>query len=107
MPPQVNAGTETLEPRNGAPPALSGGYRIRWFPGFSALPEPYRGLLEADIKRVGLFREPEWFEHLMRYFFDDGDELRLYGVEEAGSGPSAGAKSSAPSATRRITPPRR
>jgi hypothetical protein len=47
---------------------------------------PYRDLLASEIKRDGLFREPEWFEHLMRNYFNEHDELRLYGVEDTGSG---------------------
>lgn len=65
---------------------MSQTYRIRQFPSFSDLPAPYLTLLEGEIERMGLFREPEWFGHLMRHFFAEDHEFRLYGVEEADSG---------------------
>lgn len=61
-------------------------FRIRLLPGFSDLPGPYRSLLDGEIERLGIFREPEWFEYLLQNFFADSDELRLYAVEEADSG---------------------
>ena len=60
-------------------------YRIRRFPDFASLPPAYRTLLQGETERLGLFRDPEWFEHLMQHFFE-GDELRLFGVEEAEGG---------------------
>ncbi len=61
-------------------------YRIRLFLSFSDLPSPYRMLLDSEIDRLGFFRKPEWFEHLMQHFFHETDEFRLYGVEETESG---------------------
>ncbi len=65
---------------------MSPPFRIRRFPGFSVLPDPYRRLLEGEIERNGIFRDPEWFEHLLSHFFHETDQFRLYGVEEAASG---------------------
>lgn len=61
-------------------------YRIRHFPAFEDLPEPYRALLDGEIQRQGLFRHPEWFAYLMRNHYDDTDEFRIYGVETADTG---------------------
>jgi Acetyltransferase (GNAT) domain len=74
------------KPRSYRGHTLNQKYRIRQFRSFSDPPAPYLALLECEIKRQGVFREPEWFEHLMRNFFDPGDEFCLYGLEEAGSG---------------------
>lgn len=74
------------KPRSYRGHTLNQKYRIRQFRSFSDLPAPYRSLHEAEIERLGLFREPEWFEHLMQNFFDASDEFRLYGVEDADSG---------------------
>ena len=60
-------------------------YVIHWYPTFNALPARCRGLLQAEIDRLGLYREPEWFEHLMRHYFDEDVEMRLYCVEDAES----------------------
>ncbi|HTO50314.1 MAG TPA: GNAT family N-acetyltransferase [Burkholderiales bacterium] len=61
-------------------------YRVRQFGGFADLPPAYRALLDGEIERHGFFREPDWFDYLMRNFFDDGDRLRLAGVEEIDTG---------------------
>ena len=86
MRPQVAVGAETLEEPARALPDLSRTYRVRQFPGFAHLPASYRTLLDGEIERLGLFREPEWFGYLMRNFFKEAHELRLYGLEEADSG---------------------
>ena len=86
MRPQVTAGAETLEKPDRASTDLSGAYRVRQFSSFTGLPGSYRRLLDSEIERLGLFREPEWFEYLMRSVFAETDELRLYGVEEVQSG---------------------
>jgi len=66
-------------------PDASRAYRVRQFANFTDLPGSYRALLDDEIERLGLFREPEWFDYLMRNLFE-GDELRIYGLEEADSG---------------------
>lgn len=86
MRPQVTSRAETLEQPDRASPDVSRAYRVRQFPNFTDLPGSYRTLLDGEIERLGLFREPEWFEYLMRNFFEETDELRLYGLEEADSG---------------------
>lgn len=68
-----------------APKTMNETYRIRQFSSFADLPAPHRTLLGGEIERQGLFREPAWFEHLMRNFFDEGHELRLYAVEDSAS----------------------
>lgn len=74
-----------MEQRDRASRDVTRASRVRQFHDFTDLPGSYRTLLEGEIKRHGLFREPEWFAYLMRNFFET-DELRLYGVEEADSG---------------------
>jgi hypothetical protein len=59
---------------------------IRHFRAFAGLPAGYAELQAEEIRRHGLFRCAEWFDYLMRNHFDVGDELCIYGVEEAGSG---------------------
>jgi hypothetical protein len=86
MPPNVTASTQPPEQPQAASAKVGRAYLLRWFSSFADLPAPYRRLLDGEIKRMGLFREPEWFEHLMQNFFDEQDELRLYGLEEAESG---------------------
>ena len=61
-------------------------YRIREFHDFSDLPATYRALLDGEIEGLGFFREPEWFDYLMRNFFDDKDDFFLVGIEETASG---------------------
>jgi len=61
-------------------------FRIRQFRAFSDLPAGYAELQSDEVRRHGLFRCAEWFDYLMRNHFADGDELCIYGVEEAGSG---------------------
>lgn len=61
-------------------------YRIHEFHGFSDLPATFRALLDGEIKRLGFFREPDWFDYLMQNFFDDGDDFFLVGIEETASG---------------------
>lgn len=85
MSPQVTSRAETLEQPARASRNVRRAYRVRQFRDFADLPGSYRSLLDGDIERHGVFREPEWFEYLMRNFFET-DELRLYGVEEADSG---------------------
>lgn len=85
MPLQVVSRAETLEQSGQASRSVRQPYHIRRFRGFADLPAGYRRLLDGEIERLGVFREPEWFEYLMRSFFEI-EELRIYGVEEAGSG---------------------
>jgi hypothetical protein len=59
---------------------------IRQFRNFSDLPAGYAELQSEEVRRDGLFRCAEWYEYLMRNHFAAGDELCIYGVEEAGSG---------------------
>jgi hypothetical protein len=62
-------------------------YNIHYFSSFASLPSPYLELIQHEVSRHGLFREPAWFNHLMKHVFDEDDnELRLYGVEDAESG---------------------
>lgn len=61
-------------------------YLVRCFFGFAELPPAYGSLLEGEIARQGFFREPQWFEYLLRHYFASGDELRLYGLEDAATG---------------------
>jgi CelD/BcsL family acetyltransferase involved in cellulose biosynthesis len=60
-------------------------FAIRHFSSFRELPATYARLLEHNAAH-GLFSDPEWFAHLMRQMFDQDDSLRVYGVEEEGSG---------------------
>lgn len=84
--PQAASRAEVLKQPDRASPDARRAYRVRQFPDFRDLPGSYQSLLDGEIERLGLFREPEWFEYLMRNFFETTDELRLYGVEEADSG---------------------
>jgi hypothetical protein len=86
MPAQVISKAETLEQPDRSSPPVGRACRVRQFSEFKDLPGSYRALLDGEIERLGLFREPEWFEYLMRNVFDETDELRVYGVEEADSG---------------------
>ena len=65
---------------------MNPGYRIRQFGEFADLPPAYRALLDGEIERHGFFREPDWFDYLMRNFFDDGDRFGLVGMEEIDTG---------------------
>jgi len=85
MPRRATSRAEALEQRHRAAREVTRALRVRQFRDFTDLAGSYRTLLEGEIKRRGLFRDPEWFEYLMRNFFET-DELRLYGVEEADSG---------------------
>ena len=75
-----------MEKPDRASPDPTRAYRVRQFSDFTRLPASYRALLDGEIERLGLFREPEWFEYLMRNVFVETDELRLYGLEEVDSG---------------------
>jgi CelD/BcsL family acetyltransferase involved in cellulose biosynthesis len=61
-------------------------YNIRYFSSFSDLPDAVGELVQGEIDRSGLFRKPEWFEHLMKHFYAEDNEPRLYVVEELASG---------------------
>jgi hypothetical protein len=65
---------------------MSDRFCIRQFSAFSELTPGYAALQSDEVRRHGLFRCAEWFDYLMRNHFADGDELCIYGVEEAGSG---------------------
>lgn len=60
-------------------------YNINCYSSFADLPSGMDSLIQSGIEQHGLYRDPAWFDHLMRHFFDEDIEMRLYTVEETAS----------------------
>lgn len=58
---------------------------VRHFDSFSALPATYAPFV-AQLAQQRFFNDRAWFEFVMKHFFADYSELRLYVVEDASSG---------------------
>ena len=59
--------------------------RVEVFPSLGALPEAYSRLFDA-AGRESLYQSYAWYQNLLETTTDEGDEVRLSGVEESAPG---------------------